>query len=216
MKLTSTHLQLLTLAAGNNGHLNPAGLTPPDRKAADALTRHRMLNTGSHPAQPYHLTDRGRQTIADTEQHITAVTAELARLVDDVIPCGEGTCMGASAILAYVLGEHGIRTTAINGHYDEHPHWWLETSWPWLRMDPTRAQFLDEKPLVEPATADRDEDPYVPYRRTPARWDRDQAVTEFTWMFDYYMVGGQHARLIMAALEAFAADAWRRTPIGAW
>jgi hypothetical protein len=140
---------------------------------------------------------------AVTEQEIRDLAETAAGLVDEIIPDGEGACLGTSAILAHVLATHGIPTTAVRGEYDEHPHWWLETGA--LRVDATRAQF-DTRPIVE-SLADinsRDEDPYLTEETFPGRWSREQAVIEFARMFTYTSAGEAHALRVVAALEAFA------------
>lgn len=139
-------------------------------------------------------------TLARTDTGtICDLTEAVAELVEQIIPDGEGACLGTSAILAYILRMRGIHTRAVCGRYDEHAHWWLETGT--LRIDATRAQF-DGRPLVDWLDADREEDPYVMEREFPAAWSREQAVQEFARMFEYGDVGERHGLRILAALEA--------------
>ncbi|MEU8158083.1 hypothetical protein AB0B94_30890 [Micromonospora sp. NPDC048986] len=139
-----------------------------------------------------------------TEQAIRDLTERAADLVSQVIPDCEGACLGTSAVLAYVLGANGVSTRAVRGQYDEHPHWWLETTT--TRIDATRQQFLDGGPLVEPLDSVRDEDPYVWDLSLPSDWTREQAVAEFARMFEYGDVGEQHGHRILAALEDAAKE----------
>lgn len=133
---------------------------------------------------------------------IGAIAHEAARLVEQIVPTGEGACLGTCAILARVLADHGINAAAVRGEFDEFAHWWLEVDgW---RLDPTRAQF-DGGPLVEPVSDDsRAEDHYLPERALPARWDHEQAVAEFARMFEYGDTGEAHGWHVLHALTNFA------------
>ncbi len=140
-------------------------------------------------------------TTTTVEKTIEALTDVAAFLVDRIVPGCEGACLGTAAVLARVLADHGIATTAVCGSYDEYAHWWLETDT--VRIDPTRGQF-DDGPLVELLALDdqRVEVPYLAERRFPARWDYGQAVAEFARMFEYGDVGEAHGRAVLAELSA--------------
>lgn len=141
--------------------------------------------------------------------NLSALTDLAATLVDQVIPDCEGACLGTSALLAHILTTHGTPTTAVRGEYDEHPHWWLETDT--HRIDATRTQFHDGQPLVEPLNSGSNETPYLPDARFPARWTREQAITEFARMFELGHVGEMHGQRILHELEMTAPMLQRST-----
>lgn len=136
------------------------------------------------------------------ETAIRDLTDTAADIVGQIIPDCEGACLGTSAILAYVLRNHGVKTIAVRGSYNGNAHWWLETDG--LRIDATRSQFRDGLPLVESPCHGRRRDPYVAERGFPSKWDREQAVAEFTRMFEFTNEGDAHGRRVLADLEAAA------------
>lgn len=129
--------------------------------------------------------------------------AELTEAAGDIVTtllgdC-DGACLGTSAVLAYVLADHGVSTDAVRGTYRGQAHWWLETGT--HRLDPTRRQF-DERPAV--SAVDHDEDLYLPASRSLARWTREQAVTEFARMFVMPLVGARQGRALLSELAALS------------
>jgi hypothetical protein len=113
---------------------------------------------------------------------VTELTEFLSEVIHETLDDVEGTCLGASAILAAVLDEHGILTWAIHGAIHgacmDEPHWWLATTN--LRLDPTRGQF-DDGPLV--TSLSDDHHPYRAEDSRPALWTMDQARSEVVRMF---------------------------------
>lgn len=164
------------------------------------------------------LTDAGRQVIADeaggcpmtatvsTEQRVSfiqSVAEHAACLIDQLIPNGEGACLGASAAVARVLDDHGIETVAVRGTYEGHDHWWLAAAGH-LRIDVTRAQF-DQRPIVESIEgATANESPYSVVRFFLARWTHGQAIAEFGRMFECVDVGEAWGRSFLMELSQYA------------
>lgn len=139
-----------------------------------------------------------------SREFISLFAEEAASVVGEIVPDCEGACLGTSAVIACVLADLGVATTAVRGTYDEHDHWWLETTD--LRIDATRSQFSIGADLVEVIADDvrRDEVPYVPERTFPAAWNHDQALEEFARMFEFYDVGIAHGRRALHHLTNFA------------
>jgi hypothetical protein len=139
-----------------------------------------------------------------TEQRVSfiqGVAEHAARLIDQLIPDGEGACLGASAVVARVLADHGIETEAVQGAYDGYAHWWLTAGQ--LRIDVTRAQF-DSRPIIEDIGGTVSGCPYSVERSLPARWTNIQAIAEFGRMFEYVDVGLARGRSFLMELSQYA------------
>jgi hypothetical protein len=135
-----------------------------------------------------------------TYRELAAIARTAASLVEQIAPGQLDAYLATSAIVASVLSEFGVAATAVSGYFGTEPHSWLEAEG--FRIDLARA--LLGGPLVHPVTL---QPGYLAEASFPACWLPEEAVAQFSSVFDYPAISAERGWSIFDYLlhSSFAA-----------
>jgi hypothetical protein len=133
-----------------------------------------------------------------TYRELAAIARTAASLVEQIAPGQLDAYLATSAIVASVLSEFGVSATVVSGYFGTEPHSWLEAEG--FRIDLS----LLGGPLVQPVTL---QSGYLAEASFPACWLPEEAVAQFSSVFDYPAISAERGWSIFDHLlhSSFAA-----------